>query len=109
VVFLVATILDALIVVVNPLLLSAIIDKGILGRSESIVAGLAACVAAVALFDSLLGFLIRWYSARIGEGLVLDLRTQLFDHVQRQPIVFFTRAQTGALVSRLNTDVVGAE
>jgi ATP-binding cassette subfamily B protein len=107
--FLIATILDALIIVVNPLLLRTIIDRGILGRREALVIGIAAGVAAVALFDSFLGFAIRWYSARIGQGLIFDLRTQVFDHVQRQPIAFFIRAQTGSLVSRLNSDVVGAQ
>jgi len=107
--FLVVTILDSLITVVNPLLLRAIIDKGILGHHEALVIGIAAAVAAVALFDAFLGFAIRWYSARIGEGLIYDLRTQVFSHVQQQPIAFFTRAQTGSLVSRLNSDVIGAQ
>ena len=70
---------------------------------------LACAVAGVAIFDAALGFVIRWFSARIGEGLIYDLRTQVFDHVQRQPIAFFTRAQTGSLVSRLDGDVVGAQ
>jgi ATP-binding cassette, subfamily B, bacterial len=107
--FLVVTILDSLITVVNPLLLRAIIDKGILGHHEAIVIGIAAAVAAVALFDAFLGFAIRWHSARIGEGLIYDLRTEVFSHVQQQPIAFFTRAQTGSLVSRLNSDVIGAQ
>jgi ATP-binding cassette subfamily B protein len=107
--FLVVTILDALITVVNPLLLRAIIDKGILGHDQALVIGLAATVAAVALFDAFLGFAARWYSSRIGEGLIYDLRTQVFSHVQQQPIAFFTRAQTGSLVSRLNSDVIGAQ
>jgi ATP-binding cassette, subfamily B, bacterial len=107
--FLVATILDALITVVNPLLLRVIIDKGILGHREAIVVGIAGAVAAVAAFDAFLGFIIRWYSARIGEGLIYDLRTEVFSHVQQQPIAFFTRAQTGSLVSRLNSDVIFAQ
>jgi len=107
--FLFATILDSLITVVNPVLLGKIIDKGILPRDEAIVIALAVAVAAVALFDALLGFIIRWFSARIGEGLIYDLRTQVFSHVQQQPIAFFTRAQTGSLVSRLNSDVIGAQ
>ena len=107
--FLVVTIFDALITVVNPLLLRAIIDKGILGHDEALVIGLAATVAAVALFDAFLGFAARWYSSRIGEGLIYDLRTQVFSHVQQQPIAFFTRAQTGSLVSRLNSDVISAQ
>jgi ATP-binding cassette subfamily B protein len=107
--FLIATILDSLITVVNPLLLRMIIDKGILGHREAIVVGVAGAVAAVAAFDAFLGFITRWYSARIGEGLIYDLRTQVFSHVQQQPIAFFTRAQTGSLVSRLNSDVIGAQ
>jgi ATP-binding cassette subfamily B protein len=107
--FLFATILDSLITVVNPVLLGRIIDKGILPRDEAVVIGLAVAVAAVALFDAFLGFIIRWFSARIGEGLIYDLRTQVFSHVQQQPIAFFTRAQTGSLVSRLNSDVIGAQ
>ena len=109
VLFLIATAVDAMITVVNPLLLRDIIDHGILGRNEQLVILLACAVAAVAIFDAVLGFVIRWFSARIGEGLIYDLRTQVFDHVQRQPIAFFTRAQTGSLVSRLDGDVVGAQ
>ncbi|MGH3234616.1 MAG: ABC transporter ATP-binding protein [Streptosporangiaceae bacterium] len=108
-VFLLATSVDAVITVVNPLLLRQIIDHGILTRDERVVILLACAVAAVAIFDAGLGFVIRWFSARIGEGLIYDLRTQVFDHVQRQPIAFFTRAQTGSLVSRLDGDVVGAQ
>ncbi|HEX3191857.1 MAG TPA: ABC transporter ATP-binding protein, partial [Streptosporangiaceae bacterium] len=108
-VFLLATAVDAVITVVNPLLLRDIIDHGILGHNEQLVILLACAVAVVAIFDAALGFAIRWFSARIGEGLIYDLRTQVFDHVQRQPIAFFTRAQTGSLVSRLDGDVVGAQ
>ena len=108
-VFLVATCVDAAITVINPLLLRQIIDHGILARNDQVVIGIAIAVAAVAVFDAFLGFVIRWFSARIGEGLIYDLRTQVFDHVQRQPIAFFTRAQTGSLVSRLDGDVVGAQ
>src|SRR5689334_1789870 len=108
-VFLLATAVDAVITVVNPLLLRDIIDHGILDRNEQLVILLACAVAVVAIFDAALGFAIRWFSARIGEGLIYDLRTQVFDHVQRQPIAFFTRAQTGSLVSRLDGDVVGAQ
>jgi ATP-binding cassette, subfamily B, bacterial len=108
-VFLLATAVDAVITVVNPLLLREIIDHGILARNDRVVILIALAVAAVAIFDAFLGFAIRWFSARIGEGLIYDLRTQVFDHVQRQPIAFFTRAQTGSLVSRLDGDVVGAQ
>ena len=108
-VFLLATCVDAVITVINPLLLRQIIDHGILARDDRVVVLVAIAVAVVAIFDAFLGFVIRWFSARIGEGLIYDLRTQVFDHVQRQPIAFFTRAQTGSLVSRLDGDVVGAQ
>src|ERR1700761_6459158 len=107
--FMVFTALDALITVVNPLLLREIIDKGILTKDEGIVIGIGVAVAAVAVFDAFLGVVNRWFSARIGESLIYDLRTQVFRHVQRQPVAFFTRAQTGSLVSRLNSDVIGAQ
>jgi ATP-binding cassette, subfamily B, bacterial len=107
--FLLGTSLDAVITVVNPLLLREIIDHGILPRDDTVVIVAAAAVAVVALFDAALGFVNRWFSARIGEGVIYDLRTQVFGHVQRQPIAFFTRAQTGSLVSRLDADVVGAQ
>jgi ATP-binding cassette subfamily B protein len=107
--FLLATSVDAVITVVNPLLLRDVIDKGILARDDTVVVTLAVIVAAVALFDAGLGFAIRWFSARVGESLIYDLRTQVFRHVQRQSIAFFTRAQTGSLVSRLDGDVVGAQ
>jgi ATP-binding cassette subfamily B protein len=108
-IFLLMTGIDALITVVNPLLLREIIDQGILRRDDRLVIVIAIVVAAVAIFDAALGFAIRFFSARIGEGLIYDLRTQVFDHVLRQPIAFFTRAQTGSLVSRLDGDVVGAQ
>ncbi len=108
-VFLLATAVDAVITVVNPLLLREIINRGLLARNDRVVILIAVAVAVVAIFDALLGFVIRWFSARIGEGLIYDLRTQVFDHVQRQPIAFFTRAQTGSLVSRLDGDVLGAQ
>ena len=108
-IFLIATALDAMLTVVNPLLARNLVNDGILTRDGGIVVGLASVMVAVALFDCLLGVLMRWYSARIGQSLTYDLRTQVFRHVLRQPLAFFTRAQTGALVSRLNTDVIGAQ
>jgi ATP-binding cassette subfamily B protein len=108
-IFLFATAIDAMITVVNPLLLRQLIDRGIIGRDEGVVIAIALIAVGVALFDAFLGVVNRWFSSRIGEGLIYDLRTQVFDHVQRQPIAFFTRAQTGSLVSRLDGDVVGAQ
>ncbi|MFD0900531.1 ABC transporter ATP-binding protein [Actinomadura sediminis] len=99
----------SLIVVANPLLLKAIIDRGIVPGRQSVVIWLAVGVAALALVEAVLGLVQRWYSARVGEGLIYDLRSQVFAHVQRQPVAFFMRAQTGSLVSRLNNDVIGAQ
>ncbi|HEX4830170.1 MAG TPA: ABC transporter ATP-binding protein [Trebonia sp.] len=107
--FLIGTGLDAAITVVNPLLLREVIDRGIIARDQGVIVAVAIAVVVVALVDLILGFANRWFSARIGEGLIYDLRTQVFGHVQRQPIAFFTRAQTGSLVSRLDGDVVGAQ
>jgi ATP-binding cassette subfamily B protein len=107
--FLLVTVLDAVVTVAYPLLLRVIIDDGILRHDTKVVGEVAGIVAGLALFDALLGFASRWYSSRIGEGLIYDLRTEVFAHVQRQPIAFFTRTQTGSLVSRLNSDVIGAQ
>jgi ATP-binding cassette, subfamily B, bacterial len=107
--FLLVTVLDAIVTVSYPLLLRVIIDNGILRHNLHVVATVAALVAGIAVFDAFLGFASRWYSSRIGEGLIYDLRTEVFGHVQRQPIAFFTRTQTGSLVSRLNSDVIGAQ
>ena len=108
-VFLAITSLDAVAVVTVPLLLRALIDKGVLPGDTGVVLGIAAVVAGLAVLDALLSVGGRWLSSKIGEGLIYDLRTQVFRHVQRQPIAFFTRAQTGSLVSRLNSDVIGAQ
>ncbi len=107
--FLVLTVIDAGLVVVSPLLVQRIVDDGILAGDGDLVTTLALVMVAVALFDALLTVLTGWLSSRIGEGLIYDLRTQVFGHVQRQSLAFFTRTQTGALVSRLNNDVVGAQ
>jgi ATP-binding cassette subfamily B protein len=107
--FMTATSLSAVITVVVPLLLGTIIDKGILPGKTGVVLLIAGIVAALAVIGALLAIVQRWFSSRIGEGLIYDLRTQVFRHVQQQPIAFFTRAQTGSLVSRLNSDVIGAQ
>jgi ATP-binding cassette subfamily B protein len=107
--FLAVTALSAVLAVAVPLLLKVIVDQGILKRQMSVVIGVAAVVAVLALAGALLSMVQRWFSARVGEGLIYDLRTEVFRHVQRQPIAFFTRAQTGSLVSRLNSDVIGAQ
>ncbi|MFI7636317.1 ABC transporter ATP-binding protein [Nonomuraea sp. NPDC049400] len=107
--FLLLVVAGAVIVIANPLLMKAIIDDGILAGRPGVVVWLAVTIAALALVDAGLTLVQRWFSARIGEGLIYDLRTEVFDHVQRMPVAFFMRAQTGALVSRLNTDVIGAQ
>ncbi|SDR25674.1 ABC transporter ATP-binding protein [Thermostaphylospora chromogena] len=107
--FLLLVVMGAGIVIANPLLMKAIIDEGIVPRRPGVVIGLAVAIAVLAVVDALIGLAQRWFSARIGEGLIYNLRTEVFDHVQRMPVAFFMRAQTGALVSRLNTDVIGAQ
>ena len=108
-IFLLAAALDAVITVAIPVLLGLVIDRGIIPKRADVVLAVAAAVAGLAILDALLNFVQRWYTARVGEGLIYDLRTQVFGHVQLQPLAFFTRAQTGSLVSRLNSDVIGAQ
>jgi ATP-binding cassette subfamily B protein len=107
--FLGLIVLDAIAGAATPLIYRAIIDQGIQEGDTGLVVGLAGLVAALAVVSGAIGLGQRWFSARIGEGLIHDLRTQVFDHVQRMPIGFFSRAQTGALVTRLNSDVQGAQ
>ncbi|HEX7538475.1 MAG TPA: ABC transporter ATP-binding protein [Dermatophilaceae bacterium] len=109
IVFLVLVIFDSALVVATPLLLGQIIDKGVTPGNSGVVVRLSLIIAVIAVLDGALTLVQRWYSSRIGEGLIFDLRTQVFSHVLKQPIAFFTRAQTGALVSRLNNDVIGAQ
>ncbi len=108
-VFLVMIVLDAVAGAVNPLLLRQIINKGILEHRRGLVVALAAVVAGLAVADAVLSLLERWVSARVGEGLIFDMRSQVFRHIQRMPLAFFTRTQTGALITRLNNDVLGAQ
>ena len=108
-VFLVGTVIDAGLVVVPPLLMQSLVDQGILAGDVSVVVWLAVGIALAAVADAALGLFTGYLSSRIGEGLIFDLRTRVFAHVQRQSLAFFTRTQTGALVSRLNNDVIGAQ
>ncbi len=108
-IFLFTLVIAALLSVAQPLLFRRIVDDGISVGNSSLVTWTAVAIAGLAIADSALGLVSRWYSARIGEGLIFDLRTQVYDHVQRQSVAFFTRAQTGALISRLNSDVIGAQ
>ncbi len=103
------TALDAIITAVNPLLIAFVIDDGIIPRRVAVVVGIALAIVVLALVDALANYIQARMSARIGQGVTYDLRTRVFSHVQRQPLAFFTRSQTGSLVSRLNTDVVGAQ
>jgi ATP-binding cassette subfamily B protein len=108
-VFLVLVVIGAVFVILPPLLFKQIVDQGVLAGNGGVVTVLALVVALVAVADAGLGLLERYFSARIGEGLIYAMRSQVFAHVQRMPVAFFTRTQTGALISRLNNDVMGAQ
>jgi ATP-binding cassette subfamily B protein len=107
--FLVTLVVAALLSVAQPLLFRRIIDQGITPGNASLVTWTAIFIAMLAIADAALGVISRYFSTRIGEGLIFDLRNEVYDHVQSQSIAFFTRAQTGALISRLNNDVIGAQ
>ena len=109
VLFLGTLVVTSLLSVAQPLLFRRIVDDGISVGNASLVTWTALAIAGLAIADAAFGIVSRWYSARIGEGLIFDLRSQVYDHVQHQSIAFFTRAQTGALISRLNSDVIGAQ
>ena len=108
-IFVALVVVDASLVVVTPLLIKKIVDDGILKGDSGLVTVLALGIAAVAIVNAGLALVQGYFSSRIGEGLIYDLRTQVFAHVQRMSLAFFTRTQTGALVSRLNNDVIGAQ
>ena len=110
-IFLALVIVDAVISVAIPLLFRVVIDEVDTNGngSRTVVLGVALAIAGIAIFDAGLSLIQRYFSARVGEGLIYDLRTRVFGHVQRMPVAFFTRTQTGALVSRLNNDVIGAQ
>ncbi|MGW0148554.1 ABC transporter ATP-binding protein [Streptomyces sp. NPDC003333] len=107
--FVVLGVLTALLAVATPVLAGDVVDTIVRGGDEGAVVRLALLIALIAVAEAALGILGRRLSARLGEGLILDLRTAVFDHVQRMPVAFFTRTRTGALVSRLNNDVIGAQ
>jgi ATP-binding cassette, subfamily B, bacterial len=109
IVFLAVVVLDALIGVATPVLAGKVVNEITKHGEVRVVVKIAIVIVALAVVDAVLSFAQRWYSARIGEGLIFDMRTAVFDHVQRMPLAFFTRTQTGALVSRLNNDVLGAQ
>jgi len=107
--FLATVVVDAFLIVSTPLLLRKLIDDGVLPKDTGLVTQLALAVGALAVLDAIMNVIGRWFSARIGEGLIYDLRSEVFAHVQKQSIAFFTRTQTGALISRINSDVMGAQ
>jgi len=108
-IFIFTVIIDAILIVATPLLLRSLVDDGVIPGRADIVTRLALIVAALAIADAAFSMLGRWFSSRIGEGLIYDLRSQVFEHVQKQSIAFFTRTQTGSLISRINGDVIGAQ
>jgi ATP-binding cassette subfamily B protein len=107
--FVITVVLAAVISAVPPLILRALIDTAIPDKDRQLVGFLAFAAVFLALFNAGLALIQRYYSARIGEGLIFDMRTALFEHVQHQPLSFFTRTQTGSLMSRMNNDVIGAQ
>ncbi len=107
--FLITVVIGAFIGVIPALLFRSLLDNAVPNSNEELVLKLALAAVAVALATAGSNLVQRWFSARIGEGLIYDMRVALFDHVQRLPISFFTRTQTGSLMSRLNNDVIGAQ
>ena len=107
--FLLLVVVDAVIGAANPWIVKLIIDDGIQKHRKELVIGLALLMALLALVSAVVNLANRWFSARIGEGLIYDMRSSVFTHIQRMPIAFFTRTQTGALISRINSDVLGAQ
>lgn len=107
--FLLLSVVTALLAVATPVLAGRVVDAIVDGDDTGTVTRLALLIALIAVAEAALALLTRWLSATLGEGLILDLRTAVFDHVQRMPVAFFTRTRTGALVSRLNNDVIGAQ
>ena len=107
--FLLTVIADSFLTVATPLLLKNLIDKGVIPKNGRVVTDLALIVGVIAVVDTGVNLISRWFSSRIGEGLIYEMRTQVFTHIQKQSIAFFTRTQTGALISRINSDVMGAQ
>ncbi|MEJ3653626.1 ABC transporter ATP-binding protein [Actinomycetes bacterium KLBMP 9759] len=111
--FLLLTVVSATVGVLTPVLAGRVVNTIVAGGDVSaaagVVIGLASSIAALAILEAVVGLCSRWFSSRIGEGLIVDLRRAVFEHVQRMPVAFFTRTRTGALVSRLNNDVIGAQ
>jgi len=109
VVFLLLSVVSAVLIVATPVLAGRVVDAIVSNGEVSTVVTLSVIIAVIAVLEAAVGLLSRWLSSRIGEGLILDLRREVFTHVQKMPVAFFTRTRTGALVSRLNNDVIGAQ
>ena len=107
--FVLLSVVAAILTVATPILAGRVVDEIIKGRDQGTVLWLAGVIAGIAILDAIVGIATRWQSSKIGEGLILDLRRAVFSHVQRMPVAFFMRTRTGALVSRLNNDVIGAQ
>jgi ATP-binding cassette, subfamily B, bacterial len=107
--FLMTAVAASVATVIPPLLFRSLLDTAVPNKDRGLVTWLALAAVGLALANALMSLWQRWFSARIGEGLIYDMRAALFDHVQRMPVSFFTRAQTGALMSRMNNDVIGAQ
>lgn len=107
--FFFALVIDAALTIATPLLLKRLIDDAVIPKNGALVTQLALAVGFIAILSAAFNIVIRWWSSRIGEGLIYDLRSQVFEHVQSQSIAFFTRTQTGALITRINNDVIGAQ
>lgn len=109
IVFVIFSILSAILAVITPVLAGRIVDEIVAQSGVQIIINLALLIAAVAVADAVISVVVRWFSSKLGEGIIYDLRTAVFDHVQKMPVAFFARTRTGALVSRLNNDVIGAQ
>ncbi|QRQ78573.1 ABC transporter ATP-binding protein [Glutamicibacter protophormiae] len=108
-IFVVFSICSAVLAVITPVLAGRIVDEIVAQSGIRIIINLALIIAAVAVLDAIVSIVVRWFSSKLGEGIIFDLRTAVFDHVQKMPVAFFARTRTGALVSRLNNDVIGAQ
>lgn len=108
-IFVLFSILAAVLAVITPVLAGRVVDEIVAQSGIKIIVNLAIIMAVIAILDSVVSVVVRWFSSRLGEGIIYDLRTAVFDHVQKMPVAFFARTRTGALVSRLNNDVIGAQ
>ncbi|GAA3301489.1 ABC transporter ATP-binding protein [Glutamicibacter nicotianae] len=108
-VFVIFSILAAVLAVITPVLAGRVVDEIVAQSGIRTIVNLALLMAVIAILDAVVSVVVRWFSSRLGEGIIYDLRTAVFDHVQKMPVAFFSRTRTGALVSRLNNDVIGAQ